>query len=152
MCLDSNVFSDSANWKSLENVGLGVVGWTVIAHLFSTPCKGCDLSLFLFSSSWISCLCVLQSTVVNGCICHLHLEDKQWWREPLICHVVPSLLRRPWALNKESWCTSWEVKVPEEVVSIGYRVITVDFCQSTLWRDHSGRLKYLVLALCNYRK
>ena len=80
------------------------------------------------------------------------LEDEQWWRQTLICHVVASLLRRLWALNEESWCKSWEVKVPEEVINIGYRVITGNFCNSSLQRDHSGRLKYLLLALCNYRK
>ena len=66
------------------------------------------------------------------------------------CCSVP--LRMLWALNEESWCKSWEVKVPEEVINIGYRVITRNFCHSSLQRDHSGRLKYLLLALCNYRK
>ena len=44
------------------------------------------------------------------------------------------------------------MKVPEEVINIGYRVITGNFCRRSLQRDHSGRLKYLVLALCKYRK
>ena len=137
------------NWGNAE---LGVGGEAVTVRLSSTSCKCCDLSLFLFSSSWIPCFCVPQSTIVNPCICRLHLEDEQWWREPLIRHVVASLLRRLWALNEESWCKSWEVKVPEEVINIGYRVITGNFCRRSLQRDHSGRLKYLLLALCNYRK
>ena len=37
------------------------------------------------------------------------------------------------------------MKVPEEVINIGYRVITGNFCNSSLQRDHSGRLKYLLL-------
>lgn len=127
-------------------------GEAVIAALLSTSCKGCGLSLFLFSFSWVLCLCVPQSTVVNSRIFHLHLEDEQWRRKSLIRHVVASLLKRLWALHKESWCISWGIKVPEEVVSIGYRVIAGDFHHRSLRRYHRGLLKYLILALCNCRK
>ena len=94
-CLDSNVFSDSANGKAWGMLNWDWEGGAVVVCLSSTSCKCCDLSLFLFSSSWIPHFCVPQSTIVNPRICHLHLEDEQWWREPLICHVVASLLRRP---------------------------------------------------------
>ena len=108
--------------------------------------------LFLLSSSEAPCLCALQSTIVSGSIFHLHLGDEQQWGESLICHVVASLLRRPGTPNQESRSVSWDVKVPEEGVSIGYRVIAGDFHHSALWRSHARRLKHLVLALCNCRK
>ena len=44
------------------------------------------------------------------------------------------------------------MKVPEEAINIGHRVITGNLCHSSLQRVHSRRLKYLLLALCIYRK
>ena len=96
-------------WKSLRDAELGVGGEALIVRLSSTSCKCSDLSLFLFSSSWMPCFCAPQSTIVNPRICRLHLEDEQWWREPLICHVVASLwegfepLMRSLGANPGKW-------------------------------------------------
>ena len=66
------------------------------------------------------------------------------------CCSVPA--EKSWALNQESWSTSWEREEPEVVVNSGQSVINRDFHRRALRGSPRGRLKHLVLALCNYRK